>query len=135
MNLVSNSSKIIAFLFISCGMIEALAFAREGSPQATMNHEKDSISKSRGYLRLEQVIHSALQSFPAVLAASKRLEMAAGEKLAAEGGFDTIIKMYSRSSLAGQYQNENVDVGFEQPTESSGATFFGGYRRCSPPCQ
>jgi outer membrane protein TolC len=110
-------------------MIEALAFAREGSPQATMNHEKDSISKSRGYLRLEQVIQSALQSFPAVLAASKRLEMAAGEKLAAEGGFDTIIKMYTRSSLAGQYQNENVDVGFEQPTESSGATFFGGYRR------
>lgn len=93
---------------------------QHGKPQA--NHE-------RRFLRLEEVVQSALQSFPSVLAASKRREMVLGEQRAAEGGFDTILKMYSRSSLAGQYENENVDVGFEQPTEYWGTTFFGGYRR------
>lgn len=92
-------------------------------------HAPASSHEERRFLGLEDVIHSALQSFPAVLAASKRQEMASGEKLAAEGGFDTVIKMYTRSSLAGQYQNENMDVGFEQPTQVWGATFFGGYRR------
>lgn len=92
-------------------------------------HGKKQEHHAQNFLRLEQVVQSALQSFPALMASSRRRDMASGEKLAAEGGFDTIIKMYSRSSLAGEYQNENVDVGFEQPTEYWGTTFFGGYRR------
>lgn len=129
MKQVLTAFKVITLLLISCRLTEILADTHEKLAHETSQRRKDSMPKSRGYLRLEQVIHSSLQSFPAVLAASKRREIAAGEKLAAEGGFDTIIKMYSKSSLAGQYQNENVDVGFEQPTEFSGATFFGGYRR------
>lgn len=121
--------KVILALVLSCVLTESPADSQANPPRTTKHAEKDASPKSQRYLRLEQVIQSALQSFPAVLAASKRREMASGEKLAAEGGFDTIIKMYSRSSLAGQYQNENVDVGFEQPTEYWGATFFGGYRR------
>ncbi len=121
--------KVIAVLFLCCTAFESPADSHARSPQAKGHLLRDTPPTSKSYLRLDEVIHSALQSFPAVLAASKRREMATGEKLAAEGGFDTIIKMYSRSSLAGQYQNENVDVGFEQPTEYWGATFFGGYRR------
>lgn len=121
--------KVIAVLFLCCTAFESPADSHARSPQAKDHRLRDTPPTSKSYLRLDEVIHSALQSFPAVLAASKRREMATGEKLAAEGGFDTIIKMYSRSSLAGQYQNENVDVGFEQPTEYWGATFFGGYRR------
>ena len=122
-------SNVLALLILSVTLRESDADYHTKPHQATPHHEKDARSRTQGYLRLEQVIQSALESFPAVLAASKRQEMATGEKLAAEGGFDTIIKMYSRSSLAGQYQNENVDVGFEQPTEYWGTTFFGGYRR------
>ena len=80
-------------------------------------------------LKLEEVIHSAFNSFPAVLAAHHKKEMMRGEQRSAEGGFDTIVKMYTRSSLAGQYQNENADIGFEQPTDFYGVSFFGGYRR------
>ncbi|MEY4684702.1 MAG: hypothetical protein RLZ25_1161 [Pseudomonadota bacterium] len=123
------TSSVLAVLMLSLCLTETFADSDVRTPHARPQHEKDATPRPQGYLRLEQVIQSALESFPAVLAASKRREMATGEKLAAEGGFDTIIKMYSRSSLAGQYQNENVDIGFEQPTEYWGATFFGGYRR------
>ncbi|NBS17646.1 MAG: TolC family protein [Gammaproteobacteria bacterium] len=122
-------SRLLASLILYVTVRESDADAHTKPHQPTPHQEKDASPTSQGYLRLEQVIQSALQSFPALLAASKRQEMATGEKLAAEGGFDTILKMYSRSSLAGQYQNENVDVGFEQPTEYWGTTFFGGYRR------
>lgn len=123
---ISNFFLALIFSFV---FTESAADLHAKPHQATTHHEKNVTQQSKAYLRLEQVIQSAFQSFPAVLAASKRREMAIGEKLAAEGGFDTIIKMYSRSSLAGQYQNENVDIGFEQPTEYWGSTFFGGYRR------
>lgn len=82
----------------------------------------------RNRLTLETVVQSALESFPSLLAAAKRRDMAAGEKLAAEGGFDTSLKLGNRSSVAGIYQYEMADVGFEQPTPYWGATFFGGYR-------
>ena len=123
--------KILATAAIVAAALDSSAdsHTRAAQPINHASRSSDFDARSKSYLRLDEVIHSALQSFPAVLAASKRREMATGEKLAAEGGFDTIIKMYSRSSLAGQYQNENVDVGFEQPIEYWGATFFGGYRR------
>jgi len=79
-------------------------------------------------LTLDTVVRSALESFPSVIAAARRKDMAEGERLAAEGGFDTNLKLLSRSSIAGIYENEMVDIGFEQPTPYWGATFFGGYR-------
>ena len=87
-----------------------------------------SLPTKPGTLLLETVIQSALESFPSLIAATKRKDMAAGDKLAAEGGFDTSLKLLSRSSVAGIYENEMVDIGFEQPTPYWGATFFGGYR-------
>lgn len=129
MKLDRLTSKVTAMILLCCMETESFADSHARSHPTKSHHATETNPTTKTYLRLDEVIHSALQSFPAVLAASKRREMASGEKLAAEGGFDTIIKMYSRSSLAGQYQNENVDVGFEQPTEYWGATFFGGYRR------
>jgi cobalt-zinc-cadmium efflux system outer membrane protein len=80
-------------------------------------------------LTLDTVLQSAIESFPAMIAAARRQDAAAGGKLAAEGGFDTSVKLLQRSSVLGAYQNENFDIGFEQPTDIWGATFFGGYRR------
>jgi outer membrane protein TolC len=62
-------------------------------------------------------------------AAEQRKEAAAGERLAAEGGFDTLLKMNSRWSVAGLYENRHYDVSIEQPTGFWGTTFFGGWRR------
>ena len=79
-------------------------------------------------LTLDTVVQSALESFPSVIAAARRKDMAAGEKLSAEGGFDTSVKLFTRADVVGIYQNQIVDLGIEQPTPYWGTTFFGGYR-------
>lgn len=80
-------------------------------------------------LTLEAVTEAALLSFPGLLAAEQRKAAAQGEQLTAEGGFDTTLKLLSRWSVAGLYENQNYDVAIEQPTGLWGATFFGGWRR------
>lgn len=82
-------------------------------------------------LTLESVLEAAVRSFPVLLAAESRREAAAGERLAAEGGFDTTMKMRTNWSIAGLYENRNYDVSIEQPTGLWGTTFFGGWRRGS----
>jgi outer membrane protein TolC len=80
-------------------------------------------------LTLDAVTAAALLSFPGLVAAEQRQAAAEGEQLAAEGGFDTTLKLQSRWSVAGLYENRNYDVTVEQPTGLWGATFFGGWRR------
>ena len=80
-------------------------------------------------LTLDAVTEAALLSFPGLVAAQQRIAAAEGEQLAAEGSFDTTLKMQSRWSVAGLYENRNYDVSIEQPTGLWGATFFGGWRR------
>ncbi|MDO9105437.1 MAG: TolC family protein [Methylovulum sp.] len=80
-------------------------------------------------LALNDVINSALHAFPTLLATEQRKAVAEGELQAAEGGFDTQLKIRNNFSVAGLYENQNNDVGFEQPTAFGGATFFGGWRR------
>lgn len=129
--LVSNKYRMLGFILI----VLQVSLAQGETSNIRKSPYREDLSslnaqiKHRSPLRLEAVVRSAFTSFPAVLAAHNKREMARGEKRSAEGGFDTILKMYSRSSLAGQYQNENVDIGFEQPTDFYGVSFFGGYRR------
>lgn len=80
-------------------------------------------------LELGEVVDAAVRAFPGLLAAQTRQDVADGEKLAAEGGFDTNLKTQTRWSLAGLYHNSNYDVSLEQPTGLWGTTFFGGWRR------
>jgi len=80
-------------------------------------------------LGLDEVVTSALQAFPSLLATEQRKAVAEGELQAAEGGFDTQMKIRNNFSVAGLYENQNNDVSFEQPTALGGATFFGGWRR------
>ena len=80
-------------------------------------------------LVLNDVINSALQAFPSLLATEQRKAVAEGELQAAEGGFDTQMKIRNNFSVAGLYENQNNDVSFEQPTAFGGTTFFGGWRR------
>jgi len=80
-------------------------------------------------LTLDNVVHSALEAFPALLASQQRVIAAEGEYQVAQGGFDTQLKSQNRFSVAGLYQNQNNDVSIEQPTALGGTTFFGGWRR------
>lgn len=80
-------------------------------------------------LALNEVLSAAVRAFPSLLAAEQRKETAAGERLAAEGGFDTLLKSQNRWAVAGLYENRNYDVSLEQPTGLWGTTFFGGWRR------
>jgi len=80
-------------------------------------------------LALDEVVNAALQAFPSLLATEQRKAIAEGETQAAEGGFDTQMKIRNNFSVAGIYENQNHDVSFEQPTALAGATFFGGWRR------
>ncbi len=80
-------------------------------------------------LTLDLVASAAKVSFPGLLAAEQRKQVAAGELTAAEGGFDTLLKSQNRWSIIGLYENQNNDVSLEQPTQFWGTTFFGGWRR------
>lgn len=80
-------------------------------------------------LTLNEVVNSALQAFPGLLATQQRKGIAAGELQSAEGAFDTQVKLRSNFSVTGLYENQNLDASFEQPTALGGTTFFGGWRR------
>lgn len=100
----------------------------ERKPRQHLEISADSLPARSRVLTLDTVVHSALESFPSLIAAARRKDMAAGEKLAAEGGFDTSVKLFTRADVVGIYQNQIVDLGIEQPTPYWGTTFFGGYR-------
>jgi outer membrane protein, heavy metal efflux system len=80
-------------------------------------------------LTLDMVVNAAKKSFPGLLSAEQRKQVAAGELTAAEGGFDTLLKSQNRWSITGLYENQNNEVSLEQPTQLWGTTFFGGWRR------
>ena len=80
-------------------------------------------------LRLNEVVDAALRAFPSLLASEQRKQVAAGDLQTAQGGFDTQLKSQNRWSIIGLYENQNLDVSFEQPTALGGTTFFGGWRR------
>lgn len=80
-------------------------------------------------LTLDMVVTAAQKSFPSLLAAEQRKQVAAGELTAAEGNFDTLLKSQNRWSITGLYENQNNEISLEQPTQFWGTTFFGGWRR------
>lgn len=98
-------------------------------PKLSLSPEPLPPSAQAPVLTLDAVLKAAVRSFPGLVAAEQRKETAAGEQLAAEGGFDTTLKLASRWSVAGLYENRNYDVSIEQPTGLWGTTFFGGWRR------
>ena len=89
----------------------------------------ETISSKAMVLTLDTVVNAAKQSFPGLLAAEQRKQVAAGDLTSAEGGFDTLLKSQNRWSITGLYENQNNDVSLEQPTQLWGTTFFGGWRR------
>ncbi|MFK7820484.1 MAG: TolC family protein [Planctomycetaceae bacterium] len=78
-------------------------------------------------LQLGQVINSVHQTFPLVEAAYLENQLASGNAIAAEGEFDTKLKLSSENGPTGFYQTYRQKAGFTQPLFNGGEV-FGGYR-------
>ncbi len=90
-------------------------------PDARMMGEADP-------LEFEDILLSVEARFPLILAVLEEVEIATGRRVSALGGFDTRVKADSSLGVEGFYENETMKVMIEQPTETWGATFFGGYK-------
>lgn len=78
-------------------------------------------------LELDAVLAQMESSFPLLLAIVQEREIAAGQRLAAEGAFD--LNLRSRGTNAeGSFQNNTFDLVLEQQTLWHGMSAFGGYR-------
>lgn len=90
--------------------------------------ESSAKPASTGPLQLGEVLQSVDQGFPLLLAILEERSIASGQRLAAEGAFDT--NLVSRQNLTdGTYTNNRFDLMLEQASTVHGMTFFGGYRR------
>ncbi|NNU15954.1 TolC family protein [Parvularcula sp. ZS-1/3] len=76
----------------------------------------------------ETVIQSVERHYPALLAAEAEQRVAAGERLSAEGAFDTVIESRLRGRLAGFYSGDIASVEATKPLAPLGAEVYGGYR-------
>lgn len=109
-------------------MMKLIAFVMIGLMPPTLL-AVETASTTNTTLTLEAVVNAAQKSFPGLLAAEQRKQVAEGELTSSKGGFDTLLKSQNRWSITGLYENENYDVSLEQPTSLWGSTFFGGWRR------
>lgn len=87
----------------------------------------DAAVAARGELRLDAVIRSAEGRYPLIVAALRDSDAAAGELLAANGGFDPVFRASLTTAPIGGYKNHRFDVLLEQPTPFWGASVFAGY--------
>jgi cobalt-zinc-cadmium efflux system outer membrane protein len=81
-----------------------------------------------GALHLREVLESVEQAFPLLLAAELEREIAAGQRLTAEGAFDLNLRARSVNVPEGSYPQYRLEATLEQATPLYGASFFAGYR-------
>lgn len=81
-----------------------------------------------GTLGLAEVVRAAQDRFPLLLAADAEKEGAEADLLAAEGGFDPILRSAGAVLATGQYPSQRIDTVLEQPTPLWGTSVFAGYR-------
>lgn len=79
-------------------------------------------------LALAEVVRTAQERFPLVLAAEAEKKSAEGELLAAEGGFDPLWRTTGAVLATGAYPSQRIDTVIEQPTPLWGTSVFAGYR-------
>ncbi len=80
-----------------------------------------------GSLSLRDVLTSVEEHFPLLYAVEQERAIAAGQRLSAEGQFDTVLRARA-SEQAGTFSNGRVDVGVETPLTEGGVTTFAGWR-------
>lgn len=79
-------------------------------------------------LTLSEVVRSAQERFPLVLAADAEKQGAEADLLTAEGGFDPLWRTTGVIMATGAYPSQRIDTVVEQPTPLWGTSAFAGYR-------
>lgn len=82
---------------------------------------------ANGPLALSEVLSSVQASFPLLYAIEQERAIATGQRLAAEGGFDPVLRARGVDQ-AGTFASTRVDVGVEQALPFAGASTFAGWR-------
>lgn len=80
-------------------------------------------------LTLEAVLVSLESHYPVIAAALQDQSKAQADNLAAEGGFDPLVKSTVQRTPQGEYENQVFDASVEQPTTLWGSRFYTGYRQ------
>jgi outer membrane protein TolC len=88
----------------------------------------DAPVKGPGPLALGDVLKSADEVFPSIVATRNDLEIADAERLTAAGGFDPVWRTRFYTAPISGYPHTRLESVVEVPTPLWGATFFGGYR-------
>lgn len=86
-------------------------------------------AKNKSRLSLDAVLQSLDSHYPVIAAALQDQSKAQGDNLAAEGGFDPLIKSTVQRTPQGEYENQVFDASVEQPTTLWGTKFYTGYRQ------
>jgi outer membrane protein TolC len=79
-------------------------------------------------LGLAEVLDTASQRFPLIVAALRDQQEAESQQLSAEGGFDPTLRGSLTLEPVGGYPKQYGGLQIEQPTAYQGMSFFGGYK-------
>jgi len=93
----------------------------EGAP------EPPAPTRDDAPLALAEVLGSVQTHFPLLYAVEQERGIAGGQRLAAEGQFDLLLRARG-ADQGGTFSNGRLDVGVEQPTPFGGATTYAGWR-------
>ncbi len=80
-----------------------------------------------GPLALDEVLSSVDAAFPLLYAVEQERVVAAGQRVAAEGGFDPVLRARG-ADQAGTFASTRFDAGIEQATPFGGVSAFAGWR-------
>ncbi|KQN32960.1 TolC family protein [Sphingomonas sp. Leaf38] len=79
-------------------------------------------------LTLDEVLRSSARSAPQIVEALAKVRQADGRALSAEGAFDTVFDVESKSRVAGYYDGTVVESRATRPLTGNGGYVYGGYR-------
>jgi outer membrane protein TolC len=79
-------------------------------------------------LTLDEVLRSSARSAPQIVEALAKVRQADGRALSAEGAFDTVFDVESKSRVAGYYDGTVVEGRATRPLTGNGGYVYGGYR-------
>lgn len=79
-------------------------------------------------LGLAEVLASVEETYPLLIAIRQEIELAGGDLLAAQGGFDSRLFARGEAAPTGYYDRFTSDLGIEQPTRLWGSRLYAGYR-------
>lgn len=86
-----------------------------------------SASQAAEVLKLHDVLKSAKNVYPQILAQQRQVQLAESEVMATKGVFDPALSV-DGNTTTGYYDNKSIDVRLDQNTPLMGLKLFGGWR-------